>query len=367
MKKSTLMLSVIGVLCAVLVVLGMMIRHGEKEEKTSTSPTGNVEIVDTTATENLESTSNAQVEGTIMYATENMYVYKNADLSEEIGMLVAGEQVNTIEVVDKLFTKVIYNDTYAYVITSFLSENQEDVVEETAPVDETEAEPEYFIDECGYTHIVTNEDVTVEMDVNLRKGPTKGYPTITILKMGQTVVRIGVGENGWSKIRLSDGTEGYLASYYLRPVKDPVYTQVSETVYLTQDANVRSGPSIRRDQLGDVKKGVAILRIGVGSDGWSKVVYEGAEAYIYSMYLTTISPYGEMVDNATYREVNETVYASVKVNLRMGPGSGYVTVTTLQKGDSVQRIGIGSNGWSKVMYDGQELYAYTKYLTTKEP
>ena len=369
MKKSTLMLSVGGALCAVLLIIGLLIRSGEQENKESTTPTGETGVVDIVQGDEENATqpdvSNDEYE--IMYVTENIYAYENTDLEKQVGVLSAGTQVQRVEIVNKLFSKIIHNDGYAYVLSDYLSESTEDVVEETEPVETQPPEPEYFEDDRGNVYTVTNEEVEVEMDVNMRKGPTKGYASVTILKSGQTVTRIGVGENGWSKLRLSDGSEGYVASYYLTPVKTPVYTEVSETVYLTQDANVRTGPTIRREQVGEVKKNVAILRIGIGSDGWSKVIYDGEEAYIYSMYLTTVSPYGELVDNATYKDVDETVYASTKVNLRMGPGSSYVAITTLQKGDSIRRIGVGSNGWSKVIYNGQEVYAATKYLTDKAP
>jgi len=34
----------------------------------------------------------------------------------------------------------------------------------------------------------------------------------------------------------------------------------------------------------------------------------------------------------------------------------------IKHGDTVTRTGIGSNGWSRISYDGQTLYAVTSYL-----
>lgn len=68
-----------------------------------------------------------------------------------------------------------------------------------------------------------------------------------------------------------------------------------------------------------------------------------------------------------YTEVNETVYATTPVNVRLGPGTNYDRITTLRVGEAVQRIGIGSNGWSKVIYKGAVAYIYSLYLSTTMP
>ena len=47
-----------------------------------------------------------------------------------------------------------------------------------------------------------------------------------------------------------------------------------------------------------------------------------------------------------YSEVDETVYATTKVNIRSGPGTDYEKVGALSFGESIQRIGIGSDRWS---------------------
>ena len=69
--------------------------------------------------------------------------------------------------------------------------------------------------------------------------------------------------------------------------------------------------------------------------------------------------------NATgvsFKKVDETVCATTGVHVRTGPSTSYKSITVLRKGDEVQRIGIGSNGWSKVIYNGREAYIYSYYL-----
>ena len=67
-----------------------------------------------------------------------------------------------------------------------------------------------------------------------------------------------------------------------------------------------------------------------------------------------------------FTEVNETVTAKQETNLRSEPSTlnDASIVTTLMHGDTATRTGIGHNGWSRVIYNGQTLYAVTSYLTT---
>lgn len=69
--------------------------------------------------------------------------------------------------------------------------------------------------------------------------------------------------------------------------------------------------------------------------------------------------------NVQYLEVNEVVTPNTTVNLRLVPGTDNpaTIVVPINPGDMVFRTGIGNNGWSKVLLNGQELYAYTTYLT----
>ena len=71
----------------------------------------------------------------------------------------------------------------------------------------------------------------------------------------------------------------------------------------------------------------------------------------------------------TYKEVDETVYVTgaSSLNVRKGPGTSYDKIGTLSEGASIKRVGIGDNGWSKIIYDGKEAYVSSNYLTTKKP
>ena len=67
-----------------------------------------------------------------------------------------------------------------------------------------------------------------------------------------------------------------------------------------------------------------------------------------------------------FEEVNEQVTAKDEVNLRstMDQGDDSNIAAQLLNGETAARTGVGNNGWSRLEYNGQTLYAVSSYLTT---
>lgn len=66
-----------------------------------------------------------------------------------------------------------------------------------------------------------------------------------------------------------------------------------------------------------------------------------------------------------FTEVDEQVTAKNETNLRNIPTTeGSTVVYLLKNGETLQRTGIGSNGWDRLIYNGQKVYAVHSYLTT---
>ena len=75
----------------------------------------------------------------------------------------------------------------------------------------------------------------------------------------------------------------------------------------------------------------------------------------------------ETNNEPTFTSANDTVYATGDINVRKSYTTSSQVVGTLKKGESVTRTGIGSNGWSRVTYNGTTAYISTSLLTTKKP
>ena len=76
------------------------------------------------------------------------------------------------------------------------------------------------------------------------------------------------------------------------PVTEPPVTfeDVEETVYTTDALNVRSGPGTEFDKIGLLELGEAVTRTGIGSNGWSRIIYNGETAYVHGDYVSTEPP-----------------------------------------------------------------------------
>ena len=90
-------------------------------------------------------------------------------------------------------------------------------------------------------------------------------------------------------------------------------------------------------------------------------------AVLLLLTMTTTAFATDTNEDVKFTDVNETVYAITSVNVRSGPDKSYSRLGMLSYGDNIQRIGIGDNGWSKVVYRGQTAYMYSEYLTKVEP
>lgn len=83
------------------------------------------------------------------------------------------------------------------------------------PVDQQAPEVTLTFTDC-------NETVYATGTVNLRSGPSTDDEKVGALNKNQSVTRIGIGTGdyaSWSKVKLSDGSEVYVASKYLTTTK----------------------------------------------------------------------------------------------------------------------------------------------------
>lgn len=142
------------------------------------------------------------------------------------------------------------------------------------------------------------------------------------------------------------------------------FKDVNETVYATENCNIRKSYSTSSDKLGQVKKGTAIKRTGIADNGWSRIEYNGKVAYISSKYITSTEPKQEEVK---ITDVNETLYAAQNCNLRKSWSTDSDKAGYLTKGQEVTRTGVTDNGWSRIKYNNQEVFVATRLLSKEKP
>lgn len=248
--------------------------------------------------------------------------------------------------------------------------------------EEVEADPDALM---GFRPV--SEKVTAKEETNLRNLPSQGAESqvMLTLKNGWIAERVGISENGWSKVSYN-GEFYYAVSSYLTtnidgkgPGGDPngietEFTEVNrEEVTAKDEVNLRTIPSVtdeRSKVIGKLKKGDVAYRTGESTNGWSRLDYNGKTCYAVTQYL--IGPHGEEDRKGSteihtqFEEIKDRVTAKDVVNLRDRPtvtkGESKV-IGKLKKGQVIDRVGINRDlGWSKVIFEGKELYCVTNYL-----
>ena len=238
-------------------------------------------------------------------------------------------------------------------------------------------------------YTAVNEQVTAKEVTNLRTAATTKSDIVTTLKNGDIVNRVGVGKNGWSKLQYNGQTVYAITSYLTtdlekqetnQPIteqKDIVagheFTPKSDKVTAKEYVNLRVLPTTDSEAVGKLNSGEFLERTAVSNKGWSRLLYNGQVVYAVTSYLSnevvkqpTSNTQPETSDG--YQTVDEQVTAKEETNLRTMPttGEGSTIVYTLKKGEYVRRIGVHANGWSKLEYNGQTVYAVSSYLTTEQ-
>lgn len=143
-----------------------------------------------------------------------------------------------------------------------------------------------------------NISAVANVNVNLRNGPgTEGTRVITTITSGQSVTIIETGKyNGldgynWSRIRLGNGTQGYLVSEYLTEVAQTNYQIAYVNCNADGKVNIRSGIGTGYSVVTSVRKDnkVTVLQKAAGEANkytWDKIVTaDGLEGYIANTYL----------------------------------------------------------------------------------
>ncbi len=154
---------------------------------------------------------------------------------------------------------------------------------------------------------------------------------------------------------------------------DNTYKAVNDSVTAKDVVNLRAQATTTSKIVGELHAGTYLNRLAIGSNGWSKLNYNGQTVYAVSSFLTNEAGYKKPQESSQaitpsdgFDAVSDKVTPKISVNLRTQPTTDSDIVAEVQNGIVLQRIGKNSaKGWSKISYNGQTVYAVTSYLTTE--
>lgn len=213
--------------------------------------------------------------------------------AQVVGQLHNGETARRIGISDSGWSKLEFGGEIYYAVSSYLTTDMNYVPQGTE-------EPEDGIETVFHS---MKEMVTAKDTVNLRTLPSVTNPeskVVATLNHGEMVQRVGVSDNGWSKIEHGGNTYYAVSSYLTNNVGDAdkgdtietLFQTVNESVTAKIKVNLRSMPSVENkhsEVVAQLKNGEVITRTGINEDvGWSRVEYNGMTLYCVSSYLKVV-------------------------------------------------------------------------------
>lgn len=219
--------------------------------------------------------------------------------SQILDKLANGEVAQRIAISDSGWSKLIFEDKTYYAVSSYLTT---DLNYDT----DTIAEAQNDSDGIQTQFTAVNEQVTAKDKVNLRALPSVEHEDADILDQlhnGDVATRVGISDNGWSKL-IYNGTTCYAVSSYLAAAGTASQTTLGDVNIQTQfeemndrvtakvEVNLRTLPSVEDPNcivVATIKNGDVVTRTGINRDvGWSRVEYNGKTLYCVSSYLTEV-------------------------------------------------------------------------------
>lgn len=158
------------------------------------------------------------------------------------------------------------------------------------------------------------------------------------------------------------------------PVEEAPVTETpkEETVKATTTVNVRSSDSETADKVGKVLSGETFIRMETKANGWSKIQFEGKEAFVKSEFLEVIDTAApvtkETAPETTSTDVPEVSANSDKVTIRTTVNIRKSASETGEKlgvaymGEQYKLLMKQADGWCKIDYNGKTAYVKTEYV-----
>lgn len=159
------------------------------------------------------------------------------------------------------------------------------------------------------------------------------------------------------------------------PVVEEVDTETEESTVITVKAitvvNVRSSDSEKADKVGKASEGQQFTLLEEKVNGWSKIDFEGQEAYIKTEFLekvgqtvTESAPTNNVTNEEAAAASPSSGTATVKetIKLRKSASTDSEQLGVCYTGERLEVIEKQSDGWSKVKYNGKTGYVKSEFL-----
>jgi len=169
--------------------------------------------------------------------------------------------------------------------------------------------------------------------------------------------------------------------------EEPV--NVKQIVAANDVVNIRSSDSETADKLGKAEVGQQFTLLENRGNGWSKIDFEGREAFIKTEFLTVVETQtatdggegaaevitentGDAAENEQTESnqtagkpsdpTGKTVMVKESVNIRKSANENGERIATVYQGEVLEVIMKQADGWTKIKYNGQTAYVKSDYV-----
>ena|GEM_PF-6973892 len=229
----------------------------------------------------------------------------------------------------------------------------------------------YCLDGEGNPKICTEEDISEEVKVDL-------YVAYSRQEVQDLYNSVGLAYNevldsnedlkafmkGWSEMIKQDMTrrvalrEATVETSEVpseEPTSEPVVEDTTILVEPTTNVNVRGSASEKGELKGQVGPGTQLTCVEQMINGWSHVIYNGADGYIRSDFL-------KVVGEGSETTAGNFVTVKEGVNIRAKASKDSTVVGMADPGTKLELIEKQNDGWCKIKYNNQEAYVKSEYV-----
>ena len=302
---------------------------------------------------------------------------RDLDETEALNIEVRGEYIESVPKLEVYTKKGLLPDTYvAYVLNYMQFKGYEDAL---VPGMKTfyickDADGSYYIqmgivsdeEEAYITGVTLQQDVKdlnnrVAVEYNeLIAGNSElndflvDVKVMTKERVGEMMIARGEEEEAHQTEESAGEGESSASEAGTSAQAQPEFPRKAK---VTTKINVRSSDSIEADKKGQIAGGTEVEVLENRANGWSRISFEGSDAYVKTEFLSFPD-----TETVSADAVTGSVTAKENVNIRAKADQDSEKLGVAQGGEKLELIEKMSNGWCKIRYNGAAAYVKTEFV-----
>lgn len=133
------------------------------------------------------------------------------------------------------------------------------------------------------------------------------------------------------------------------------------TVRVTELVNIRASASTEAESLGKATAGMEFTRYEVMDNGWSRIDYNGSDAFIKSDYLEEVTVDAPVEEDGNAIGASGKVTVKENVNIRETASETGNKMGVAYRGEQFDFVEL-TDGWCKITYDGKDAYIKADFV-----